>query len=299
MKYLLDDESLRGIVAKLQEGPLDSLEPLDELVQVAYTHLVAEQSYYWRKVYTDTCLVRSLADLVHAGPSTAVAAEAVGRLDRAIIVAGAAGRHDMILDLIQAIQHQHLPLQTQLDTLLLPSQRPIPVLPTASKTIPRLVDPPSLFSFQRQHAHHPFILPGYASQWPALNEHPWNSLQYLRSVGGRGRIVPVEVGSDYRADDWTQKLMPWEEFLQSLNSDTPPVLYLAQHSLFLQFPTLRDDVSIPDYIYAPPDHSEDYPDYRPPGNDDQLVINAWLGPIGTVSPAHTVSVTLPNMNTAV
>lgn len=67
------------------------------------------------------------------------------------------------------------------------------------------------------------------------------------------------------------------------------VLYLAQHNLLSQFPSLRDDIVVPDYVYSCPPAPPDYPDYRPPGNDDQLVVNAWLGPKGTISPAHTVS----------
>ncbi|GLB35067.1 putative cupin-like domain containing protein [Lyophyllum shimeji] len=116
---------------------------------------------------------------------------------------------------------------------------------------------------------------------------------YLRSVSGPGRVVPVEVGEDYRDHDWTQKLMDWDEFLGSLDlADQPPppkrakTTYLAQHNLLIQFPSLRADIIIPDYVYAcmdPPGSAG----YRPPGNEEQLLINMWLGPQGTVSPAHT------------
>ncbi|KAF9068721.1 hypothetical protein BDP27DRAFT_1326839 [Rhodocollybia butyracea] len=124
----------------------------------------------------------------------------------------------------------------------------------------------------------PFVLRKYASSWPALNSHPC----------GPARIVPVEVGADYRTDDWTQQFMGWDEFLQSLESDdSKVVLYLAQHNLLRQFPALNNDIIIPDYVYACPPPPEDYPQYKPPGNDEQLVINGWLGPRGTVSPAHT------------
>jgi hypothetical protein len=98
----------------------------------------------------------------------------------------------------------------------------------------------------------------------------------------------VEIGNDYRADDWTQTLMDWDEFLDSLTSDAGPLLYLAQHSLFLQFPHLREDIEIPDYVYFCPNPPKHFPHYRPPGNDEQLVLNAWFGPKGTISPAHTV-----------
>jgi hypothetical protein len=89
--------------------------------------------------------------------------------------------------------------------------------------------------------------------------------------------------------------MGWEDFLATLElSDQPRppsaanVLYLAQHDLLMQFPGLRADIIIPDYVYASIDPQE-FPDYHPPGNEEELVINAWLGPKGTISPAHTVS----------
>lgn len=52
--------------------------------------------------------------------------------------------------------------------------------------------------------------------------------------------------------------------------------YMAQHQLFDQIPELRADFDVPDYcaLLAPDEVSSD------------VVINAWLGPHGTVSPLH-------------
>jgi lysine-specific demethylase 8 len=108
--------------------------------------------------------------------------------------------------------------------------------------------------------------------------------------------VPVEVGSDYRSDGWSQKFMPWDDFLDYLEcshkSIPTEVLYLAQHSLLTQFPALRRDIAVPDYVYACPNPTSDFPDYKPPSNDEQLVTNIWFGPKGTISPAHTVRIIL-------
>lgn len=104
--------------------------------------------------------------------------------------------------------------------------------------------------------------------------------------------------------------MPWEEFLRRIGMESKmdlpidiierngygtedchvpeEVLYLAQHTLLTQFPALRSDIMVPDYAYASLPSPSTFSAYRPPGNDEQLVINAWLGPKGTVSPAHTV-----------
>jgi len=150
--------------------------------------------------------------------------------------------------------------------------------------------------FQKTASKSPFILRGYVCHWPAMQEHPWASTSYLHSIAGPGRVVPIEVGSDYRNDDWTQSMMAWDDFLAALSpqgrtgQSAHDVLYLAQHDLMKQFPALRADIMIPDYIYAALECPADFPGYKPPGNDEQLVINAWLGPGGTISPAHTVSI---------
>jgi lysine-specific demethylase 8 len=153
-----------------------------------------------------------------------------------------------------------------------------------------LIDAPPLSVFRRELLDKPFILTGFASDWPAMIDHPWHSIDYLRSVAGRGRVVPVEVGKDYRTDDWTQRMMPWDDFLDVLEDPTrsQTVLYMAQHNLLSQFPALREDILIPDYVFSAPQAPATYPFYRPPNNEEELSLNAWLGPGGTISPAHTV-----------
>lgn len=221
--------------------------------------------------------------------------ESIPRLDKAIIIAGPAGegRLSLILGIISKMQNP----------LFAPEQDPLffsfphhdlraPMPDTFSGDILQPDTPPSLASFLTKYSSRPFILRGFIHDWPAMKEHPWSSIQYLCSVAGPGRLVPVEVGQDYRSEDWNQKLMPWVEFLDSLalsaNSSPTPTLYLAQYDLLKQFPALRDDIIIPDYVYAAPLPPDNYPAYSPPQNDDQLVVNVWLGPGGTISPAHTV-----------
>ena len=222
----------------------------------------------------------------------------------------------------------------------------------------------------------------------------WSDLTYLRRLAGPGRIVPVEVGGDYTQSGWGQKMMPFDEFLDSLadgvgvgvgvgtgeedgagsscrrrmrkemppsveaddddeetgsgggggtstDSTTPilstttrgladsnahefdadregqsspslsataaaaaervpdrPIYYLAQHSLFRQFPALVSDLLILDLVYSPPEHhypslsldsntSKETSSYEPPQSEEGYVLNAWFGPGGTKSAAHT------------
>ena len=275
---------------------------LVDLLRIAQENLtVASSSPFWRQLYTDACLCISLSDILAPPnePHEKVFLECIALLDRAIIIAGAAGqdRLELILDVIAKIQSQFLPQRTFVVSDISASvqlSRSVQ-LETAMLQIPCLSTTPSLMAFQRQFSSHPFILRGYLLDWPAMNEHPWMSLDYLRYIAGPGRIVPVEVGSDYRKDDWSQELMNWDDFIEGLATGKAPdaIRYLAQHDLLTQFPQLRADITIPDYAYASLSPPSYFPEYTPPGNDEQLVINAWLGPKGTVSPAHTVSLSIP------
>ncbi|KAI0469538.1 hypothetical protein F4859DRAFT_134575 [Xylaria cf. heliscus] len=162
----------------------------------------------------------------------------------------------------------------------------------------------------------PLIIRNTLSEWPALGPRPWNQPSYLLSQTFAGRrLVPVEIGRSYVDEGWGQKLMPFGEFLRgyidataSPNDPSPanitstennkssdpnpdntkdkPTAYLAQHQLFTQLPTLRNDVLIPDYCYTSPplhptDPSLDQPELAAP------LLHAWLGPPGTISPLHT------------
>ncbi|KAF7294768.1 Leucine-rich repeat-containing protein SOG2 [Mycena indigotica] len=265
-------------LAKDFESALSSFEAgqsidLDPLITSVHRHLASTPSFGWRQLHTDACMLAALS----SPPLTAIA-----KLDTAIIVSGAADRLDIVLDLIERIQSDNLlrePFKGSSYVFPLPEVEPL-----TAPTIPLLEALPSFTAFQSNKHQYPFVVRNYASHWPALNEHPWASTEYLISAAGRGRVVPVEVGRDYRTDDWSQKLVEWDTFLALLDDSTAEPLYLAQHSLLMQFPSLRADIQVPDYVYATlprPSGCE------PPGNDDQLVINAWFGPRDTVSPAHT------------
>lgn len=140
----------------------------------------------------------------------------------------------------------------------------------------------------------PLIFTNQIQDWPALTDKPWAHRSYLLSKTFRGRrLVPVEIGRSYVDDGWGQELIPFKVFLakyidpSSRAMDDPSTVgYLAQHNLFQQIPSLRNDITIPDFCWAsvplhPSDPSADKPTL------DYPQLNAWFGPARTITPLHT------------
>lgn len=71
--------------------------------------------------------------------------------------------------------------------------------------------------------------------WPAMTK--WLDINYLITIAGN-RTVPVELGSHYVDENWSQKLMTLKDFIRNhFLCDTPSsenLGYLAQHNLFDQ-----------------------------------------------------------------
>jgi len=133
---------------------------------------------------------------------------------------------------------------------------------------------PSLMLFENYMKNEtPVVLKNCVTHWPAIKK--W-SLEYINEIAGH-RTVPVEVGSKYTDDGWSQKLITINQFINDyvLNCGENKG-YLAQHTLFDQIEELRDDIIIPDYCCIPTSSDE----------DPQVDINCWFGPQGTVSPCH-------------
>lgn len=238
--------------------------------------------------------------------------EVVRLLDMAVIMAGAPERGEMIEELLSALQ-DYVELQEPEGPVRKKCRRDEDTFPTEGGDVPEIRFPiptPSALSmeaFKKQlETGQPLVMRDALTHWPALHERPWKSPKYLlgKTFGGK-RLVPVEMGRSYTDDGWGQSIMTFKEFMDRylLHHPSPasgepggkrgesvPIAYLAQHDLFSQIPSLRADISIPDYCYTnPPPPAPGTPLASKPAQPtlEEPLLNAWFGPVGTVSPLHT------------
>lgn len=123
---------------------------------------------------------------------------------------------------------------------------------------------------------------------PAVEKNLWTPAYLMsKTIGGR-RLVPVETGTSYTADDFGQKIITFNEFMhEAVLADRPLNGYLAQYDFLKQVSSLREDIIIPDYCYAlvpPPHHTSPlYAEHLKKPYLEEIQLNAWFGPAGTVS----------------
>lgn len=240
--------------------------------------------------------------------------EAVRLLDMAVIMAGAPGREDMVAGLLGALQGyvEALDDDDEDDEEEGPARKkrrieddrfPAEEGEKEGPEIQRRIASRAALSMEAFEEHLgtaglPLVVRDALDHWPALDERPWRSPAYLlkRTFGGR-RLVPVEMGRSYTDTGWGQSIITFKEFMSEYllrdatdTQERQGIGYLAQHDLFSQVPSLRNDISIPDYCYtSPPAPAPGTPlgDKEQPPKLEEPLLNAWFGPAGTISPLHT------------
>ncbi|CAO3564236.1 unnamed protein product [Mortierella alpina] len=294
---------------------------VDHAREMLHAYPYREVPACWRELYTDAGILKALALGLFDSCSTPEEYStsnadplklAIAACDNVLVMAGAsgAGRKSFVFELIDALEERMNGREDASEpssakrhksaaTNKLGEESDQGPFPEIKHPIPR-VQLPTMDAFQR-HVHGqssmgeatPLIITGAIDHWPAKER--WTDLDTLCRTAGPDRLVPIEIGSQYTDDQWTQKLVPMREFIQQYivrdaasqcaNSTSErhrsPIGYLAQHDLFEQIPRLRRDIDIPDYCLIQP---QDQEGYHPP---DDVLLNAWFGPGGTVSPMHT------------
>ncbi|XP_048722384.1 bifunctional peptidase and arginyl-hydroxylase JMJD5 isoform X2 [Caretta caretta] len=187
----------------------------------------------WRRVYSYGCLFKVLCMCSEQG----TIADAIRVCDMGLLM-GASILDNILVRIINVLQ-KHLTYgkrSAEEDTKESPRKKirndhtTIPSV-KSEEVIPRL-HCPSLEHFRENYMipQKPVILEGIVDHWPCMKK--W-SLDYLRQIAGC-RTVPVEVGSRYTDEEWSQTLMIVNDFIDQYIVNKNSIGYLAQHQLFDQ-----------------------------------------------------------------
>ncbi|KAK3292233.1 cupin-like domain-containing protein [Chaetomium fimeti] len=261
-------EDLDVEVPKAVCGKALLLKRLNDLISSAYRKSYAytfkDLPACWHQLYTDASILKFSVLYISWAPARLWGKwpydrnraekqldDMIQTLDRAIILAGAAGEKrgrvwiDRALALLEEVWQVSSPLNNTLTATSAderPQKKPKtsnpwgeapsfsshePFTPEVTHPVRRVHDIP-LEDFQTYLDTReadalgplPLVITGLISDWPALTTHPWRKPSYLlsRTFDGR-RLVPIEVGRSYVDPDWGQEILPFGAFLKQHITD--------------------------------------------------------------------------------
>lgn len=249
---------------KMEEALTISDQLLDRADQLFRAEHFKDASIRLRSQYELASLIRALVIMGdNLANSPDKIKECLRLLDMALLMTGCPLYKERILEIINDLQDCLISV-TLPNNLVHVSLGDIPEVRFPIKTYSSM----SLSEFQELKT--PAVFRNAVGYWPAISFRPWNNLEYLNRLAGH-RLVPVEIGSSYTMKNWTQKIVPFHEFLSTL-TNSRDVVYLAQFNLLDHIKKLENDIAVPDYCYAK--------------QSEEPIINIWMGPKGTISPCH-------------
>ncbi|KAL5265613.1 hypothetical protein ACHWQZ_G006360 [Mnemiopsis leidyi] len=219
---------------------------------------------FWRQLYRAVCFIKSV-NLTCAGKYS----DAILSCDMGLIM-GAPLSDELFVQELADILCELVSTDLKEVSVSDPEEKadiPLPLLPNLHN-VP-CVNAPTLEKYlELLRPGTPFIMKNVVNHWPAMKK--WSPLYLFRHFGER--TIPVEIGSSYTSDLWSQKLVKLKEFITTyILSQSDEVAYLAQYELFNHITKLKDDIIPLDYLAI---------------SDSEVVTNCWFGPVGTVSPLH-------------
>ena len=143
----------------------------------------------------------------------------------------------------------------------------------STDALPRFSDP-TVKEFKESRLR-PFVATEISASWPALKK--WCNPRFWLKLAGN-RFFPVEKGSSYLDDEWSQDFMQLRSYLDCcVFCDLPPndIVYIAQHNWLHQLPELENDFEVPElcdlFLYEALSCA---------------LIHFWFGMAGTLTPLH-------------
>ena len=111
-------------------------------------------------------------------------------------------------------------------------------------------------------ADRPVVLTGLTEDWEGRRS--WGDLNWWSETHGH-RFVPLECGA-FNDAAWHEEVASIRDFVVRMRKE---IVYLAQHTLFEQLPSLCDDFQVPECLRGKVTRT-----------------NAWIGSQNTVTPLH-------------